>query len=89
MTGMGETIRGVLDAYGKLMVPSASLADHDDLYQNGLSSHASVNVMLAVENAFGVEFPDSLLKKGTFQSVSAIREALVSLGVSPSQSAGD
>ena len=83
MTSIDEKIRGVLDTYGKLMVSSASLSDDDDLYQNGLSSHASVNVMLALENAFEVEFPDSLLRKGTFQSVSAIRGALVSMGVSP------
>jgi acyl carrier protein len=57
------------------------LKDDDDLYQSGLSSHASVNVMLALEDAFDVEFPDALLRKGTFQSVAAIREALESLGV--------
>jgi acyl carrier protein len=44
-----------------------------------MSSHASVNVMLALEDAFDVEFPDSLLRRGTFRSISAIREALESL----------
>jgi acyl carrier protein len=37
--------------------------------------------MLALEDAFDVEFPDKLLRKSTFASVSAIREALDSLGV--------
>jgi acyl carrier protein len=59
-----------------------SLKDDDDLYENGLSSHASVNVMLALEDAFDIEFPDSLLRKGTFESVATIRGALETLGVS-------
>jgi acyl carrier protein len=59
----------------------SSLSDTADLYQNGLSSHASVNVMLGLEDAFDIEFPDAMLKKDTFRSVSAIRGALQSLGV--------
>ncbi len=52
-----------------------------DLYELGLTSHASVNVMLALEDAFDVEFPDELLRKSTFASVGAIRSALTELGV--------
>jgi acyl carrier protein len=37
--------------------------------------------MLALEDAFDVEFPDALLRKGTFQTISAISEALASMGV--------
>ncbi|MDQ2724730.1 MAG: acyl carrier protein [Actinomycetota bacterium] len=51
-----------------------------DLYRNGLSSHASVNVMLALEDAFDLEFPDRMLKKSTFESIDAIAGALVGLG---------
>ena len=40
--------------------------------------------MLALEDAFDIEFPDSLLRKGTFESVEAIRTAIASLGVSVS-----
>jgi acyl carrier protein len=32
--------------------------------------------MLALEDAFDVEFPDHLLRKRTFESVAAIRMAL-------------
>jgi len=35
--------------------------------------------MLALETAFDVEFPDSMLKRSVFQSVSSIREALQQL----------
>ena len=78
---MEDRIRTVLREHGKLPVDLASLSDEDDLYRAGMTSHASVNVMLALEDAFDVEFPDKLLRKSTFASVSAIREALNSLGV--------
>ncbi len=81
MTELDSTIRGVLDAHGRLSTSAASLKDGDDLYERGLSSHASVNVMLALEDAFDVEFPDSLLRRDTFRSISGMRGALESLGV--------
>jgi acyl carrier protein len=81
VSDVDERIRAVLDAHGRLPVSAATLKDGDDLYQRGLSSHASVNVMLALEDAFDVEFPDSLLRRDTFRSVEAIRGALESLGV--------
>jgi acyl carrier protein len=37
--------------------------------------------MLALEDAFDVEFPDSLLRRDTFRSVASMREALGTLGV--------
>lgn len=82
MSDVDNTIRSVLETQGRLPVSALTLKDDDDLYENGLSSHASVNVMLALEDAFGVEFPDSLLRKATFESVASIREALGTLGVS-------
>ena len=51
-----------------------------DLYELGLTSHASVNVMLALEDSFDIEFPDELLRKSTFASVKAIEGALTELG---------
>jgi acyl carrier protein len=45
-----------------------------------MTSHASVNLMLALEAAFDVEFPDSMLKRSVFQSVASITEALQTLG---------
>jgi len=78
---MSATIRDVLEAHGRLPVSLSDLGDDDDLYANGLTSHASVNVMLALEDAFDVEFPDSLLRKSTFESIKAIRGALESMGV--------
>ena len=39
----------------------------------GMTSHASVNVMLALEDAFDFEFSEKMLKKSTFESIGAIR----------------
>lgn len=76
-----ETIRSVLESHGRLPVAVSSLSDSSDLYQSGLTSHASVNVMLALEDAFDFEFPDSALRKATFQSIATIRGALENLGI--------
>jgi acyl carrier protein len=73
---MNDEIRTVLAEHGRLAVDVSSLGDDADLYQAGLTSHASVNVMLALEDAFDVEFPERMLRKKTFESVDAIRQAL-------------
>jgi acyl carrier protein len=75
-------IRDVLDEHGRLLEKASTLDVNDDLYEAGLSSHASVNVMLALEDRFDIEFPEELLRKSTFESIAAIRSALASTGVS-------
>ena len=57
----------------------ATLDDHASLYAAGLTSHASVNVMLALEDAFEVEFPERYLRRSTFESIASLLEALDSL----------
>jgi acyl carrier protein len=76
---MEAEIRQILAEHGRLPVDIAELSDTTDLYEAGLTSHASVNVMLALEDAFDIEFPESMLRKSTFESVAAIRDALTSL----------
>lgn len=78
---MDSAIRTVLTAHGKIEGDVAALADDANLYEAGLTSHASVNVMLALEDEFDIEFPDSLLRKSTFGSIAAIKEALEEIGV--------
>jgi acyl carrier protein len=73
---MNDEIRAVLAEHGRLAVGIGTLDDDADLYQAGLTSHASVNVMLALEDAFDVEFPEHMLRKKTFESVTAISDAL-------------
>ena len=83
---MRERIREILRTHGQLPVGPGELADDADLYQAGLTSHASVNLMLALEDAFEVEFPESLLLRRTFESVNAIEDALQKIGATSSAS---
>ena len=76
---MNDEIREVISQHGRLPVDVGVLSDDDDLYQAGMTSHASVNVMLALEDHFDVEFPDSMLKRSVFESVAAIAAALTQL----------
>jgi len=69
-------IRTILGEHGRLAKDAAGLTATDDLYQAGMSSHASVNVMLALEGEFDVEFPDHMLKRSSFESIAAIRSAI-------------
>jgi acyl carrier protein len=74
-----DQIRQVLAEHARLAVPIGTLDDQADLFLAGMTSHASVNVMLALEDRFEIEFPDSMLRKSTFQSVAAINAALSKL----------
>jgi len=76
---MNETIRKAVEDHARLPVAVSSLADDDDLYQAGMTSHASVNVMLALEDAFDIEFPDRMLKRSVFESIASIQAALTEL----------
>jgi acyl carrier protein len=76
---MDEDIRSILKEHGRLSIEAASMAEDADLYRAGMTSHASVNVMLALEGKFDVEFPDRMLRRSVFESISAIRAALQEL----------
>ena len=76
---MQDQIREVLAAHGRMAVDPREVDDQADLYDLGLTSHASVDVMLALEDAFDIEFPDEVLKKSTFASVHNIEQVVESL----------
>ena len=76
---MNERIRQVVAEHGHLPVDISALGDNADLFEAGMTSHASVNVMLALEDAFDLEFPDQMLKRSVFASISAIEAALTQL----------
>jgi acyl carrier protein len=78
-----DSIREIIQVHGRLPVEVSSLPDDANLYRAGMTSHASVNLMLALEDRFDVEFPDEMLTRTAFESVVAIRTALESLGVDP------
>jgi acyl carrier protein len=76
---MDEEIRKILAEHGRILEDMSTVGDEDDLFQLGMTSHASVNVMLALEDEFDFEFPERMLRKSTFESISAIRGALTEL----------
>jgi acyl carrier protein len=76
---MIDEIRAVVKEHGRLAANVDTLADTADLYQAGMTSHASVNLMLALEDRFGVEFPERMLRRRTFESLAAIRDAIAEL----------
>ena len=76
MSDNAAKIRSILKEHGRLTKDADTLAADADLYQAGMTSHASVNVMLALEGEFDVEFPDHLLKRSVFESIASIRSAI-------------
>jgi acyl carrier protein len=74
-----EDIRTILREHGRLAVDVAALTEESNLYDAGLSSHASVNLMLALEERFDVEFPERMLRRGAFASIAVIRAGLEEL----------
>ena len=82
-------IRAILNDHAKLAGDMTSVADGDDLYAAGMTSHASVTVMLACEDEWDIEFPQHMLKKSTFASVDAIAAALAELDITDDSPAGE
>ncbi|MDB4933278.1 MAG: acyl carrier protein [Labilithrix sp.] len=76
---MTDKIRRILKEHGRLSQDAEGLGDDADLYQAGLTSHASVNVMLALEGEFEIEFPDNMLKRSSFQTIGSIRVSIEEL----------
>jgi acyl carrier protein len=76
---MNETIRTLLAKLGGLSVAVETLADEADLYAAGLSSFASVQLMLGLEEAFDMEFPDHLLNRKSFASIAAIEATVATI----------
>jgi acyl carrier protein len=77
---MTQRIRAVIDGHARLPRKSDTLSDVASLYDAGMTSLASVRLMLALEEEFGIEFPDQMLRREVFESVSSIREALINAG---------
>jgi acyl carrier protein len=76
---MRDSIRDTLRQHARLSVDVDALTDEADLYQAGMTSHATVNVMLALEQTFDIEFPDQMLRRSVFESVASMQAALEQL----------
>lgn len=83
MSLYSEQIRAILADHARLLVDVDTLRDDSDLYQAGLTSLSTVNLMLALEERFDVEFLDSMLGRKTFSSIAALSDAIEQLAPAP------
>ena len=74
-----QTIREIVAQQGRLSADIFGLDETSDLYSAGLTSLATVGIMLALEDRFDIEFPESMLSRKTFNSVASITEAVSQL----------
>ena len=81
MSTITDAIRDVLNSSARLAVDSATPSDDHNLYQQALTSHAVVNFPMGIEDKFDIQFPDALLVRGSVESVSSLRAAVASSGV--------
>jgi acyl carrier protein len=72
---METLIREILREQGDLSVPVDSLASDASLFDAGLSSFGSVEVMVALEDRLGVTFPEHLLRRSTFETIAGLSRA--------------
>jgi acyl carrier protein len=76
MSSRLAAIRDILAKHGRLSTDVLELEAESSLYQAGLTSLATVGVMLALEEHFNVEFPRSMLSRKTFESMESIASAV-------------
>lgn len=74
-----EQIRPLIAEHARLRVTIDQISDDADLYEAGLTSLSTVNLMLALEEHFEVEFSDRMLGRKTFSSISSLSSAISEL----------
>jgi len=79
---MTDEIRDILRSHANLPTDVGALPDDADLYAAGLTSHGTVSLMVALEEHFGVEFPERMLRRRSFESIASIRAAVSELTAS-------
>jgi acyl carrier protein len=76
---MKSQIREIIFDHAGIDLSHLKLEEDTDLYKAGMKSFASVQLMLALEDVFDVEFTDAMLKRTTFRSPAAIEKAIQTL----------
>jgi acyl carrier protein len=74
-----DDVRAIVGKHARLSVELTSLTDDSDLYLAGLTSLSTVNLMLALEDCFNVEFPNTMLSRKTFHSIRTLTDAVEDL----------
>lgn len=76
---MIEKVRELVVAHAGLPGGCEDLAEDTDLYRVGMKSFASVQLMLALEETFEIEFPEEMLNRATFRTIGSIARAVTTL----------
>lgn len=74
-----QVTRAALAKHGGLGETVSQTGAGDDLYARGLTSQASVRVMLAIEAELSIEFPEALLGRELFATIANISAACLRL----------
>ena len=70
-------IRDVLQSVAGCGLDARSLSDGDNLYDAGLKSLATLQFLLALEDEFGVEFPESMLHQDAFSAGTVLEPTFI------------
>lgn len=73
---MEQTVRRAIARSGNLDADASSIGLGESLYDLGLKSFSCVQLLFTLEEDFGIEIPDELMKRETFQSINSIIAAL-------------
>jgi acyl carrier protein len=74
-----DRIRQIIRDHAGLRLDFDKVVYSTDLYRAGMTSYASVALMIALENEFELEFPDAMLSRSVFESIDSIASAIESL----------
>jgi acyl carrier protein len=74
-----EKLRTILANHSRLDIDFDAITIDTNLYEAGLTSLTTVNIMLAIEDEFDIEFPDSALNRKTFQSIETLADTVEEL----------
>ncbi|RQU81443.1 acyl carrier protein [Burkholderia cenocepacia] len=72
-------IRTILKHVAHLEAAIDSIGNGDDLYEAGLSSLDTIQLMLAIEKQFNIEIPDEMLNRNLFRSIDALADTIATL----------
>jgi acyl carrier protein len=78
-------IQRAIDEKGGLAIPARSLSPDADLYGAGLTPFAAVQILLALEEEFRIEFPRQMLNRQSVSSINAIRSRICAVQNPPAQ----
>lgn len=76
---MRDRVRAIVASMNLIPVPLDGLTDQDNLFDAGMTSFGSVQLMMAIEEEFDIEFPNSLLTRKTFATLDGLNAAVEQL----------